>query len=117
MTQRVLVTGATGYVGSHIVAELRTRKHEVVSVARSGDVTATGSVFDHDFVWKVTEGADAVVSALPALTEDGRDVGDAMEMLTSVAAEHGDHQRLAAVIPPHIPGAHALLVGEPNDIH
>lgn len=86
---RIVVFGATGYVGGHITSELRARGHEVVSVARSGDVTAIGSVFDPDFVREVTEGADAVVSALPALTSDGQDVGDAMEVLAAVSAEHG----------------------------
>lgn len=66
----VLVTGGTGYVGSHLCAELAERGHDVTALARSptgadlhpdvdvvaGDVTEYESFADH------VEGRDAVVN-------------------------------------------------------
>lgn len=39
---RVIVFGATGYVGGNIVAELSKRGHDVVPVSRSGAGEKTG---------------------------------------------------------------------------
>lgn len=35
MTERVLVTGITGYIGKHVAAELLRQKYEVVGTIRS----------------------------------------------------------------------------------
>jgi putative NADH-flavin reductase len=75
---KVVVFGATGYAGSRIVTELLTTGHEVVAVARSADSlknreglsVVKGSVTDAAVVERAVEGADAIVSALPAVTDE-----------------------------------------------
>ena len=102
---RVVVFGATGYVGRNIVAELSERGHDVVPVSRSGAEGKNGSVFDRDFVDHVAAEGDVIVSALPAFLDDDKDVGDAIAVLLDVAAVHGS--RLAGV-----GGAAALPLAE-----
>ena len=76
---RVLVTGGTGFIGSHTVAALRRRGHDVRLLARrpervepilrplgvvSGEVeVAEGDMTDPDAVARGLEGCDAVVHA------------------------------------------------------
>ena len=59
---RIVVFGATGMVGSRIVAELERRGHEVVRASRSGGTDVT----DPDSVASAAAGADAVVCAVSA---------------------------------------------------
>lgn len=92
---KVVVFGATGFVGGYIAAELRSRGHDVVAVARSGEGVRAGSVFDRTFVSEITTGADVVVSALPALLDDDHGVGDAITVLLEAARSHD--ARLAGV--------------------
>jgi uncharacterized protein YbjT (DUF2867 family) len=57
---RILVTGATGYVGSRLITELPSQGHEVVATSRNvdrlaefgwnGDVTAVAAAADADRV-------------------------------------------------------------------
>lgn len=69
----LVVFGATGYVGRHLVQEAASRGHEVTAVARraesrpgpAGVVARSGSLADLDFVGEVAEGADVLISALP----------------------------------------------------
>lgn len=68
---RIVVLGGTGYAGRHIVSEVVSRGHEVVSVSRSepsnpveGARNVQGSVLDLASLGDVFDGADAVVSAL-----------------------------------------------------
>lgn len=79
---RVLVAGATGYLGRHIVAELARRGHQVRAIVRDrsraeapgassapalSDLTAewaVGDVTDAAFTHDVADGVDKVVSAL-----------------------------------------------------
>ncbi len=68
---RVFVTGASGFIGSAVVPELRSAGHQVVGLARSDDAAATvaghgaevlrGSVDDLDVLRAGAAGADAVV--------------------------------------------------------
>ena len=37
MTQKILLTGASGYVGSHLLSELRSRGHRVRALVRDPD--------------------------------------------------------------------------------
>src|SRR5690349_2507770 len=76
---KVVVFGATGFAGKHIVDELADRGHTVVAVARKAASLAerpglqvqAGSALDADFVARVSAGADAIVTALPAVDDDG----------------------------------------------
>lgn len=90
---RVLVTGATGYVGSHTVAALVEAGHDVRALARSearvapalapfGSPTvevAVGDVTDPDSVERALTGCDAVIHAASVFSMDNR---KAQEMLS-----------------------------------
>ncbi len=58
---RVLVTGASGFVGAHLAPLLSERGHEVATLSREGDVDYTVDVAD----------ADAVSRAVRASTPEG----------------------------------------------
>lgn len=86
---RVLVTGGTGFIGSHSVAALREAGHSVRMLVPDGkrvpaaleplgvelasiDV-ATGDVTDAEVVHDALEGCDAVLHAASVYSFDGRD--------------------------------------------
>jgi nucleoside-diphosphate-sugar epimerase len=83
---RVLVTGGTGYVGSHSIAALTRDGHDVRVLARSPDRTATaldplgvngvevavGDVTDQPSVERALEGCDAVLHAASVFSMDPR---------------------------------------------
>src|ERR1700744_3206041 len=68
---RVFVTGASGHIGSPVVAELLGAGHEVVGLARSGDSRARieaagtesrrGDLDDLDGLKEAATGADGVI--------------------------------------------------------
>jgi putative NADH-flavin reductase len=125
-----IVVFGTGYVGSAIVHELADREHEVIAVSRSRNtdlpaqvVSVTGSVHEPAFLDSVTSGADAIVSALPALSSEG-DLDVAVTALLPTAQAAGARLGVvggAAIIPmvaggprqgdtPEFPGKFAPLV-------
>jgi uncharacterized protein len=73
-----IVVFGTGFVGRTLADELTGRGHVVTAVNRHPDpsdpaawASVTGSVHDPDLVARLAAGADAVVSALPPLDDDG----------------------------------------------
>lgn len=107
---KTLVTGATGYLGRYLVAELHRRGHTVRAVARdrsraeqpgswgapslSGlvDEWAIGEVTDPTFVADVAKGVDSVVSSLGVTTQkaDPWDIDyDANRAILKSAEQHG----------------------------
>jgi dihydroflavonol-4-reductase len=82
----VVVTGGTGYVGSHAIAALAKAGHQIRVLARSPDrvaaalrplgadqvETATGDVTDPVAVERALEGADAVLHAASVFSMDPR---------------------------------------------
>jgi dihydroflavonol-4-reductase len=65
---RILVTGPTGFLGRHVVSELRTRGHEVVALCRrpsdaglDGVTLARGDVLEPDSVRAAAAGCEALV--------------------------------------------------------
>lgn len=70
---RVLVTGAAGFLGSHIVARLSERGHEAVALVRPGKARphldalgverVEGDVLDEKSLLRAFRGADAVIHA------------------------------------------------------
>lgn len=69
---KLVVLGASGGVGRHLVTQGRDRGHQVVAVAREssrlelpeGVSERRGSIFDPDFLQSTFAGADAVLSAI-----------------------------------------------------
>ncbi|MFB6155404.1 MAG: complex I NDUFA9 subunit family protein [Haloferacaceae archaeon] len=67
---KILVTGGTGFVGTHLCRELSDRGHDVTALSRhpgeaslpSGVATATGDVAAYDSIESAFEGQDAVVN-------------------------------------------------------
>jgi hypothetical protein len=109
----IAVFGATGYAGSAITAEARSRGHHVVAVARTtsalepaDDLTVvTGSAFDPAVVREATEDADVIVVALHAVGSDGEQLIDTTSTFLDAAAASG--ARLG-----YVGGAGSLLVAE-----
>jgi len=66
----ILVTGGTGFVGSHLSTELHERGHDVTALARSADdsglpdgvTLVTGDATDYDSIVDAFEGQDVVVN-------------------------------------------------------
>jgi hypothetical protein len=107
-----IVVFGTGFVGSAIVGELAARGHEVTAVSRSGRTglpaqvaSVTGGVHDPAFLTSVTAKADAIVSALPAVSPDGG-LGAAVTSLLPAAQASGARLGVAggASVIPVVPG-------------
>jgi len=106
---KIAVYGATGMIGSRVVAEALERGHEVVGVTRSGGelpagVTAVqGSAGDAELTTRVAADADVVLSAIGP----SRTGGDRREYLANLAnlAETLGGKRILV-----IGGAGSLLV-------
>ncbi|WP_020408074.1 NAD-dependent epimerase/dehydratase family protein [Hahella ganghwensis] len=68
---KVLVTGANGHIGSHVVKQLLEKEHQVVAFVRKGSdlrgleglspELAHGDVMDKESVTKAAEGCDAII--------------------------------------------------------
>jgi uncharacterized protein YbjT (DUF2867 family) len=93
---RILVTGATGFVGGHITHALLNQGHEVVAAVRRPDallpragLTAIAADFTRDFApedWLPRlAGVDAVVNCVGIIAEAGRNTFDALHTKAPVA--------------------------------
>lgn len=85
---KVLVTGGTGFVGTHLVNRLLQRGHEVAVLARDPRKTrnrynrpveaVTGDVLDRDGLAAAAEGRDALVHLVGIIHEQGAQTFDRM---------------------------------------
>ena len=85
---RVLVTGATGFVGTHVVNELLRRAHAVAVMARTPEKTRNrynrpvetvpGDARDRDSVARACQQRDAVVHLVGIIHEQGEQTFDRM---------------------------------------
>ncbi|RZQ63057.1 NAD(P)-dependent oxidoreductase [Amycolatopsis suaedae] len=102
---RIAVYGATGMIGSRVVAEAKARGHEVTGISRSGgDGIRRGDAGDAGFAKQVAGEVDVVVSAIgPSRT--GAPRRDYLTQLRTLAETLGDARLLV------IGGAGSLLVG------
>ncbi len=83
---KVLVTGGTGFVGTHVVNRLLQRGHGVAVLARNPDrarnrydrpvETAVGNVLDPDSLARAAQGRDAVVHLVGIIHEKGTQTFD-----------------------------------------
>lgn len=88
---KIAVYGATGQVGSRVVAEARGRGHDVTALSRRGGSGATaGDAADLDHVREVAASHDVVVSALGPSRVPGEDpyafVGTVRGLMSAVGA-------------------------------
>ena len=78
VAKKVALIGASGFIGSRLLAELSARGHAVTAIARNPDkiaalpgVTAVkGDVFDKDGLARLLAGHDAVISAVHFTASD-----------------------------------------------
>jgi uncharacterized protein YbjT (DUF2867 family) len=79
---RILLTGATGFIGTRLASALRARGHEVVCASRSGGELRADFTTDLDAETWVPrlEGIDAVVNAVGILRERGRQTFEALHV-------------------------------------
>lgn len=93
---RILITGATGFVGGHITHALLNQGHEVVAAVRRPDalpprpgLSAIRADFTRDFApedWLPRlAGVDAVVNCVGIIAEAGRNTFDALHTKAPVA--------------------------------
>ena len=103
---RVLVTGASGFIGRHVVARLEADGHEVVSFSRrnGGDVT------DPAALERAAQGADAIVHLVAILdgSEAQLEAVNAQGPANAVAAARAaGARRVLAIIAQGVPPPHA----------
>lgn len=106
---KIAVYGATGMIGSRVVAEALSRGHEVTGVTRSGDGlpegvrTVQGSAGDAELAKGIAADADVVVSAIgPSRT--GGDRREFLAHLRTLAENLGDARLIV------VGGAGSLLI-------
>jgi NADH dehydrogenase len=99
---KILVTGGTGFVGTHVVNELLRRKHEVAVLARRPESArnrynlpvsvVAGDVLDPASVRRAAEGREAVIHLVGIIAEEGEQTFDRIhrEAAENVARAAGD---------------------------
>lgn len=101
---RIAVYGATGMIGSRVVAEAKARGHEVTGISRSGG-EVRGDAGDSGFTKRIAADADVVVSAIgPSRT--GGDRREYLAQLRTLADTLGDARVIV------VGGAGSLLVAD-----
>lgn len=106
---KIAVIGASGMVGSRVVAELAQRDHEVTAVTRSGTqvpaaaTSVAGNLGDAEFVGKLAADHDVVFSATgPSRTGEDHQIW--LDALQTAQANAGDSRFFV------IGGAGSLLI-------
>ncbi len=79
---RILLTGATGFIGTRLATALRARGHEVICASRSGGGVHADFTTDLDSTTWIPrlQGIDAVVNAVGILRERGRQTFEALHV-------------------------------------
>lgn len=110
---RILVWGAGGAVGSRVVAEARSRGHEVTEVGRSGPVR--GDAADAEDVGRLSAGHDVVISATrPRAGLEGELVDAAKGLLLGLRTSGVRLILVGGAASLLVPGLEVMLVDAPD---
>ncbi|MEL7465965.1 MAG: NAD(P)-dependent oxidoreductase [Pseudomonadota bacterium] len=87
MSESVLVTGASGYLGGEIVRTLRARGAEVIAAGRGEDADIAADMTDEDGFRRALDGRafDAIVHAAATVPKSAAGYGDEDAVVASVA--------------------------------
>ena len=124
---RVLVTGATGFIGCHTVAALLAAGHEIRALVRDpsklagvltplgidGVDTAVGSILDRHSLRAAMLGCDAVVHAAGMFSDDSR-LSDAMHATNVVGTETVLDEAVRAALDPIVHVSSMVVVFPPQ---
>lgn len=134
---KVLVTGASGFLGSHVVERLQARGDDVRCLVRKSSNTsllqklgvelAYGAIDQHDTLPDAVRGVDAIIHCAGLVKARDADEFDAVNhkgaaALAEAAAEHAPnltrfvHVSSAAVMGPGAPGVKRTRDDEPNPV-
>jgi uncharacterized protein YbjT (DUF2867 family) len=81
---KILLTGATGFIGSHIELALQLKGFEIIPISRSHGYDANKMLQAESWI-AVLDGADCVINAMGIIRETGRQSFERIHTLAAVA--------------------------------
>ncbi|MGW5193313.1 NAD(P)-dependent oxidoreductase [Kribbella sp. NPDC004138] len=112
---RILVWGATGSVGSRVVAEATARGQSVTSVSRSGSDHLRGDASDPEDVARLSAGHDVVISATrPRDGSEGELVDTAKALLIGLRGSGARLVLVGGAASLIVPGSELTLMESPE---
>ncbi len=81
---KILLTGATGFIGSHIEQALQLKGYQVIPISRSHGFDANKMLQAEDWL-PVLDGVDCVINAMGIIRETGRQSFERIHTLAAVA--------------------------------
>jgi uncharacterized protein YbjT (DUF2867 family) len=112
---KVILTGATGFIGSHVLAELQKQDHEVTALVRDDNqaniVAARGAtptvvdLYDRPAVVNVLANADGAIHTASPGDATSADLDSLGDGLNSTVAELTEAAAVAAGAPGAVPGS------------
>jgi NAD+-dependent farnesol dehydrogenase len=123
---RVLVTGATGYLGGHVAARLRSAGHTVVALVRpgrahdvpTGCLPAEGDILDRPSLDRALEGCDALVhmaALVKVWVKDRREFGRVNVEGVAAVLRAAEGRRVRRIVYTSTIGALGPTGSEPRD--
>lgn len=87
---RILITGASGFIGSHLVRHAASQGHEVIGLSRSGQVAGAAACFRWAFGEPLPEGLPGVIHCAVHLAHDFNGPAAAERTIAATLAIIGD---------------------------